>query len=737
MHRGHMKDLVEKNSLSDKAHIVEKQEPQIEAAKKTSQKKQKRKVAFVDIEGTLIINGVLNVALVEQLKESEYDEVILFAQRTDGTMERVALALKEHGIHLPPFSAAKNAPKNKIEQYRDVLAQIKDQHDEDIDVSMFDSHIETLKEMIESTDIPKEDKPLAYNVINQSIFPLAKSLPLAEVDGLDSNKYKEIKLKNYALLVAYFIEIKKLNAAEINENVDPIIKALLMPGDDDLNRQLVKIAAPLEALIGLGDALKTPACAITMADLAASIAGSDQKTQAKELLDWVRKENEIFYAKADDSERSMLLNDVRTLTAGDYHVEMLLPMAEAKYKDFYDFLMVTPLTENNLPAIEEKIAAFFSVWGDLKIKNEALTNSPINSTSHDLLNGAIIEFITHNEIDILALYKLMAFNNILLEKSEQGEDFEPRIIYSQYYNVLRNIDLAEMKLMRPVALAKGISKEKEIDAFVEKNHGKMLELMLMQKLVKETKLIDVPREVAALFPNKDARDNFNRRFFDYQIQNAYQIHIWQMDLSVGEKIEREVDKIFKAKYAKAIPESYGEYVLQTQGEAAAKSAVAESVNQAIKEKEYTTKIKPSLRNRAIDASFDEVEQNLQGEFDQSSQEISQQFVLNIKKMIEETRWEVSIVQKFATTVGLGTEMVSGVALPTNVARIYRECIKAERNENWGVHFDAIAKIGIKASTPHRFDFFGLTKRDVKTQEFYDLFKKAYEEKAKVTSSNSR
>lgn len=86
-----------------------------------------RKVAFVDIDGTLIINGKLNLQLVDKLKE--YDDVILFTQRskflqvsqlvsaisripiTDSlpeltTTSHVLLALQAHGIHVRGVSSS-------------------------------------------------------------------------------------------------------------------------------------------------------------------------------------------------------------------------------------------------------------------------------------------------------------------------------------------------------------------------------------------------------------------------------------------------------------------------------------------------------------------------------------------------------------------------------------------------------------------------------------------------------
>ncbi|VVC75760.1 hypothetical protein AQUSIP_10540 [Aquicella siphonis] len=69
-----------------------------------------------------------------------------------------------------------------------------------------------------------------------------------------------------------------------------------------------------------------------------------------------------------------------------------------------------------------------------------------------------------------------------------------------------------------------------------------------------------------------------------------------------------------------------------------------------------------------------------------------------------------------------------VYLPANVAKIYTHCTSALQDGQTLLHFNAIAEIGLTASEPHSFDFFGLRKRDAVTQRFYDLFREAYAEK---------
>lgn len=110
-----------------------------------------------------------------------------------------------------------------------------------------------------------------------------------------------------------------------------------------------------------------------------------------------------------------------------------------------------------------------------------------------------------------------------------------------------------------------------------------------------------------------------------------------------------------------------------------------------------------------------------------SNHIMKQFILAVKANIERTNWKVH---------GLlgGTEVTiktargeKGKTLPRNVAKIYALCLKAERQDNYFENFNKIALIGKNAAAKQPF----FAKRDVQTQAFYNLFTKAYDEKAKL------
>jgi len=113
----------------------------------------------------------------------------------------------------------------------------------------------------------------------------------------------------------------------------------------------------------------------------------------------------------------------------------------------------------------------------------------------------------------------------------------------------------------------------------------------------------------------------------------------------------------------------------------------------------------------------------------ATHDICEQFILNIKNLIETTPWEAKGI--FGRKIVIDGKKRK---LPSNVEKIYEECEKAIENKDWTSRFNEIARLGLKASEPHKFDFFGLRKRDEITQQFYDQFRQAFSEKEKIKQS---
>lgn len=223
---------------------------------------------------------------------------------------------------------------------------------------------------------------------------------------------------------------------------------------------------------------------------------------------------------------------------------------------------------------------------------------------------------------------------------------------------------------------------------------------LMEELVKRIPLSRVRKEIEILFPLKNSdkgednqgekyfleenidsnelidfdilkRDKFNRKFFDYQMKNAYKIWNWQLDLKI-----------------------------------------------------------PELKQLADQPRIDTIKASKE-EVNMATSQFSKEFINNIKRMIETTSWKVSGLKFLDAhlggktihikTIHNGNEISKPMTVPTNVAKIYKEILAAQKDKNWIEHFKKVVEIGENARHPHLFDFFGLSKRNPETQKFYDLF----------------
>jgi len=256
---------------------------------------------------------------------------------------------------------------------------------------------------------------------------------------------------------------------------------------------------------------------------------------------------------------------------------------------------------------------------------------------------------------------------------------------------------------------------------------------LKEFLVKNIRLQDIPAWIDRYFTGQnDTKTAFEKAFTDYMINHAYEIHQWQMTLLVGnteQKIEARAEQILPAELAK-IPANYRSYIAATEGEASALAYERYEKKNLLRiqaEKKFNADIKPAMISEAVDKSLAQAKKDVQVEIESASKVICEQYVKNIKNLIEAThgQWRVRL--------GGTTLNINGVEhkVPRNIAKIYAHCLQADIDKDWSKHFNDIAIIGCNASKPHRFDFFGATKRDEMTQEFYDNIKESFHRNSRL------
>ncbi len=278
----------------------------------------------------------------------------------------------------------------------------------------------------------------------------------------------------------------------------------------------------------------------------------------------------------------------------------------------------------------------------------------------------------------------------------------------------------------------------------EKTTANYVKNLFKMEGLKEYLVKNIPlNEISALIPfylpdmkdtpeHKKIEKAFKKEFADYMITHAYEIYQWQMNLLVGnteEKIEARTRQLMDAEVAK-IPADCRSYIAATQGDAHAMAFTRRAENNLSKihaESEFKQKIKPAMVSQAFDKSYAQAKKDVQVEIEAASKDICEQYVKNIKNLIEAThgQWRVRLGGTSLTINGVEHKV------PRNIAKIYAHCLQADIDKNWSKHFNDIAIIGCNASKPHRFDFFGATKRDEMTQEFYDNIEESFRRNSRL------
>ncbi len=638
--KSHIRSYAEENkSYSKPIETIKDEITSVQETRKEAFEKQNPKIAFVDIDGTLIKHdGSINLELIEILKG--YDEVVLFTQRSKYiqaanivaqltnlapkesvpeflTTGQVISALHAHGIRQVKVSTSVDAqfgspteyykselasfeekafkaglaikanpedrsalnevnelagdevkkmrealkgvlgpekvegrpdnfyPRDKIQQYRILRDHYSKIYPGMMEVSIFDDRVENLKEILDSDIIPQEQKPTVYLVSNDNI------VMFESIEGLEN---KDCMLPCFALLIDFFLKIKNLNSQHddrinIENDINSIVEKLLSLEDkDNFDNVLTNINQSLETLSKVQQ-LILPDNNVSLADMLNVIKGDVGPTKAARFIGTVRKE--ISQANKDSLKQS--ISDVRNLTLGDQYIAEHLNEAIEKLKIFVNFLKKTPVNEDNFESILEEYQKFTSL-------QQPLLGLGLKDTAPRFMQKAIESFLDTHTLDVMDYYRLASFSRILEYKGDQllesGNVDEKERSYRFYVGANfylegngRLLALMKVNFLRNAAEKAGV-RGKKVDDFVEEHFGdrSLIDAMLMEKLVKEFKISEIPSQVALMFPDEKMRNRFNRQFYEYQIRNAYQIHQWQLDLHVPElpiKVQKAIDKFPK------------------------------------------------------------------------------------------------------------------------------------------------------------------------------------------------
>jgi hypothetical protein len=239
---------------------------------------------------------------------------------------------------------------------------------------------------------------------------------------------------------------------------------------------------------------------------------------------------------------------------------------------------------------------------------------------------------------------------------------------------------------------------------------------------------------------------FKKKLTDYMIEHAYEIHEWQMELNAGPRLVAYADARLAQQNAEAANHALDDAVPPSQQTGKMKERIsprtheiADEINAERQNPGDSLERIDRRDQRQVDNNdrtvserkkvFTDVMKEHEAEIQQTSTIVCEHFVKNVKKFIIDSRneWKVGRIGGKEITINIdGHEQ--RITVPKNVYKIFQFCQKAESDHNWKTHFNEIAQIGLDASRPHRFDFFGLTKRDALTQQFYDKFKQSYIEK---------
>lgn len=259
---------------------------------------------------------------------------------------------------------------------------------------------------------------------------------------------------------------------------------------------------------------------------------------------------------------------------------------------------------------------------------------------------------------------------------------------------------------------------------------------LCEYLVRHFPLKEIPDRVNQLFANQKDRNNFNISFYNYQLENTLHIFQWQKALMIQGGMQEEIAKQLELKPARYFlsqrePESLIE-------KPSVKSKSNENVS--TENNKYFAKIvagpyRPSesmyvpptekemakAREQAYSAAKEAAHAVMEKKIEIFTQEICEQFILNLIGLIKTTPWPDAGVF-FGTTREGVPHRIRG-----NVAAIYDLCLEAKKTGEWILNFQKIAYIGAMAARNKPTTFLGFGKRDDVTQKFYDMFGKFEQE----------
>ncbi|MBA2653155.1 MAG: hypothetical protein H0U73_12960 [Tatlockia sp.] len=184
--------------------------------------------------------------------------------------------------------------------------------------------------------------------------------------------------------------------------------------------------------------------------------------------------------------------------------------------------------------------------------------------------------------------------------------------------------------------------------------------------------------------------------FEYNIKHAREIH------------EKKVATMKATNPITSLPNSYRDYLAITHLE-----KVTDKYDKLDENKKKTLEEK----YKTVNPTLEDI-QKVQDKNFRST--LAEQFIHDVKLNIEHIDWTDKVNQRIGgTAIQLNGKTTR---VPTNVATIYKSCIKAESDHDFRNHFNKIVSVGNNAAKNH--PFFG--KRHEDTQNFYDTFEKAIE-----------
>jgi len=599
------------------------------------------------------------------------------------------------------------------------------------------------------------------------------------LDGFDSEKYEDLKLKHLALLVDYFIEIKKLNTNQhqhstlINQHVDRIIAILLsLNSTHDLATFLKHIQTPLKNLQALADPeIKVPDPELTLLDLLNAITKEEPvpSEKASNLVHTINIETMV----CQKNHLNRAVQDVKKITLGEYYATPLIEPTYVCLNAIYNYVMEKSHQDINFDQI-------MLHWMGVIENKQKLVSLGFEENVNPLVLAAAEMFIENVKIDDEKFYKFKSFVEVFLAKADAiykqiielinletelvktkmnenvksekqtelmaekeklasvGRLYE--LCYEYFSSVI--VETLKDKIMGQWAIENGIKNEKNVEHFIDFNirrFDKLAQTHLAATLLKSNKLHDIPAKIKSIFNDEKERKNFERHLFDFMISHAQQVLHQQLALHEKEWMDFYVGHAYKKKQ-NYIGKTYMDNLVINPDSVVTGKVIHDLQNTLSLEKEYAEKVLPKLLAKAkADAQAEELQTFKNTQVEELTKELYKQYMMSIKALIEgiseQSTWKVG------TLFGRlgGVEMTLNekpIRLPNNVAKIYKECLSACQDEKYSEHFEEVIQLGTSASQPHRFDFFGWRARDPQAQAFYDVLKQAHEEKFELVNEKT-